>query len=82
MENILLENPWIILVIVIWTLPWKAVALWMSARRSQKIWFVVLLVLNTLAILDILYIFLFSKKMDNKNVGYDTYGQQSPGRFV
>lgn len=82
MENILLENPWIILVIVIWTLPWKAVALWMSARRSQKVWFVLLLILNTLAILDILYIFLFSKKMDDKNVGYDANGQQSPGRFV
>ena len=46
---------------VIWTIPWKAVALWKSARRGQKIWFVLLLVLNTLAILEILYIFIFSK---------------------
>jgi len=46
----------------IWTIPWKGVALWKAARRGEKIWFVVLLVVNTLAILEILYIFLFSKR--------------------
>jgi hypothetical protein len=47
---------------VIWTIPWKGVALWKAARRGQKVWFVLLLVLNTLAILEILYIFVFSKR--------------------
>lgn len=47
---------------VIWTIPWKAVALWKAARRGQKVWFVLLLILNTLAILEILYIFIFSKR--------------------
>lgn len=47
---------------VIWTIPWKGVALWKSARRGQKVWFVLMLVLNTLAILEILYIFVFSKR--------------------
>lgn len=46
----------------IWTMPWKGVALWRSAKRGEKIWFVVLLLANTLAILDIIYIFAFSKK--------------------
>jgi hypothetical protein len=50
------------LLILAWTLPWKGVALWKAARNGHKIWFVVLLVVNTLAILDILYIFFFSKK--------------------
>lgn len=49
---------------VIWTIPWKGVALWKSARRGQKVWFVLMLILNTLAILEILYIFVFSKKDD------------------
>jgi len=53
---------------VIWTIPWKGVALWKSARRGQKIWFVLMLVLNTLAILEILYIFVFSKR-DNGQQG-------------
>ena len=47
---------------VIWTIPWKGVALWRAARRGEKIWFIVLLLVNTLAILEIIYIFIFSKR--------------------
>jgi hypothetical protein len=47
--------------IVLWTFPWKGIALWKAARNNSKIWFVVLLLINTVAILDILYIFVFSK---------------------
>ncbi|MEK7627086.1 MAG: DUF5652 family protein [Patescibacteria group bacterium] len=49
--------------IAIWTLPWKGIALWKAARNGQKIWFIALLVVNTLAILEIVYIFIFSKKV-------------------
>lgn len=52
----------IIIILAIWTIPWKAMALWRAARNSQKIWFIVLLIINTIGILEILYIFLFSKK--------------------
>ena len=45
-----------------WSLVWKGVALWKSARQGKKIWFVVLLLVDTLGILDILYIYVFSKK--------------------
>jgi len=62
MEDFILENSWIILLIALWTLPWKGVALWKSARNAQKGWFIALLILNTLAILEITYIFYFSKK--------------------
>ncbi len=62
MEQFLMENQWIIWLIILWTLPWKGVALWKAAKQSQKWWFIPLLVLNTLAILEILYIFIFSKK--------------------
>jgi hypothetical protein len=46
----------------LWSLPWKGVALWKAARNSSKGWFVALLLINTLGILEILYIFIFSKK--------------------
>jgi hypothetical protein len=49
-------------ILAIWVIPWKGVALWKAARRSDKWWFVVLLVLNTFAILEILYIFIWSKR--------------------
>lgn len=62
MENFIQQNPWIIFLIIAWALPWKGVALWKAARLGQKRWFVALLVVNTLAILEILYIFVFSKR--------------------
>ena len=61
-----IQNPVVIFLISIWVLPWKGYALWISAKKGQKWWFVALLVLNTLAILEILYIFVFSKKGDKK----------------
>jgi len=61
MENLLLSTP-ILLLILAWTLPWKGIALWKAARNSHKGWFIALLVVNTLAILEIIYIFYFSKK--------------------
>ena len=48
--------------ILVWSVAWKGLALWKAARESSKIWFIVLLVVNTLGILEILYIYIFSKK--------------------
>jgi len=45
----------------IWSLVWKGFALWKSAQRKQLLWFVVLLVVNSFGILEILYIFVFSR---------------------
>jgi methionyl-tRNA synthetase len=39
--------------------------LWKSARNTDKVWFIVLLLVNTVGILEILYIYFFSKKKDN-----------------
>ena len=47
---------------MLWVLPWQGVALWKAARLSHRKWFVVLLVTNTFAILDIIYIFLVASK--------------------
>lgn len=56
-----MDYKWVLIILVIWSTPWKGMALWRSARRGHAGWFIVLLVVNTLAILDILYIFIFSK---------------------
>ena len=61
-EEFLLENQLIIWLILLWTLPWKGVALWKAAKNNSKWWFIAILIINTLAILEILYIFIFSKK--------------------
>ncbi len=57
-------NTWTLVIIVLWTLPWKGVALWKSAVKKEKWWFIALLVINTLGILEILYIFIFSKRKE------------------
>ena len=62
MEQFILENQWIILALAIWTVPWKGWALWRAARREQKKWFIALFLINTAAILEILYLFVFSKE--------------------
>lgn len=65
MINLTEVSPQLLILIylsVLWTLSWKGVALWKAARNKQKVWFIVLFLVNTLAILEILYIFIFSKK--------------------
>ena len=60
--SFLASNLWFIWLVLLWTLPWKGLALWKAARNGHKWWFIALLVLNTIAILEIIYIFFFSKK--------------------
>lgn len=76
MEEIFSQYPWIIGLILLWTLPWKAAALWRSARRGHLGWFLTLIILNTLAILDIIYIFFFSG-LKKENVKNDNLQQES-----
>lgn len=52
--------------VLAWSLAWKGVALWKAAHNGQKAWFVVLLVLNTVGLLEIVYVLGFSKKEDKK----------------
>ena len=56
----LLNSPYVWL-LLLGTIFWKGAALWKAARNSHKKWFIILLVVNTLAILEIVYIFFFSK---------------------
>jgi len=49
-------------VLIIWSLVWKGLALWKSAELRQKYWFVIILILNTMGILEIIYLFAVAKK--------------------
>jgi hypothetical protein len=62
--NFLSQNSWIFIAALVWVLPWKGIALWKAAKNNSKIWFVILLIVNTMAILEILYIFIFSRKKE------------------
>jgi len=67
----LLNNPsyqWLWLALIVWTLIFKGMALWKAARNNQRNWFLAILVFNTLGILDIVYLFYFSKPKPKDSV--------------
>jgi len=67
MTEFLRENSWLIFIMYLWVIPWKGLALWRAARRSDQKWFIALLLVNSLAILDILYIYIFGKEEKNNS---------------
>ena len=58
--NTMYGAPWLIIILV-WSLVWKGLALYRAARREEKVWFVALLIINTVGILEILYLYVFGK---------------------
>ena len=52
--------------VLLWSAIWKGLALWHAAKRNHPIWFVVLLVLNTVGILEIIYLFAIEKLSMNE----------------
>lgn len=59
----LLERyPLVLLLIVLWSLFWKGLALWQAARQGDRWWFVGLLAINSLGILEIVYLQFFAAK--------------------
>ena len=54
----------LIMVVALWIVIIKGYALWHAARNSQKGWFIALLVVNTLGILEVVYLIWFRQKSD------------------
>ena len=55
---------WLIPLLIVWEAAWKGVALWRAGRNAHLVWFIVLFIVNTLGILEIIYIFAFSRKRE------------------
>ena len=51
---------------VIWELTWKGFALWRAARNNHIVWFVCIIVFNTVGILPIIYL-LLNRSKNEKN---------------
>jgi hypothetical protein len=54
-------DPYLIVLILIWSLAWKGVALWRSAGLRHKYWFISILIVNTLGILEMIYLFFVAR---------------------
>lgn len=69
--NAIYETPSLLLIIMvlsIWSIIWKGFALWKASRKGQRNWFVAMLIINTLGILEIIYIFYFQKKEKKESI--------------
>ena len=56
---------WLVISLAVaWSMAWKGVALWRAGKNGHLVWFIVLFIVNTLGILEIIYIFAFSRKKE------------------
>lgn len=51
----------VVILVLIWTLLIKGIALWKSARSGHKAWFIFLLIVNAVGIPELVYLIWFSK---------------------
>lgn len=61
-NQIIEQSIWLFTFMLVWSLIWKGIALWKAARSEDKFWFVAILLVNTIGVLEIIYIFFLSKK--------------------
>lgn len=58
----------LLIFVIVWSMSWKLLALWKAARKNSLVWFVVLGIVNTLGILEIVYLFIISEIKKKKNL--------------
>lgn len=56
------SNPLLFTIVIVWSIIWKGIALWNAARNNQLVWYIVLIVVNTVGLLEIIYLLFFRKK--------------------
>ena len=71
--------PGVWVLIVIWTLVWKGIALWRAARAGQLGWFVALLFVHTVGLLEIVYLLFFAARAAPAVEPAAPWGEAPPG---
>jgi len=61
MQQFFINNMWALIILLVWSMIWKGLALWKAAHREQKVWFVVFLIVNTCGLLEIIYLFVITR---------------------
>jgi len=62
------SNPYLAVAFSTWIVVWKGLALWRTARRQDKLWYVILLILNTAGIAEIIYLIVTRDKNKSNKV--------------
>jgi len=64
-----LNKPELFIPFLIWSFFWKGWALWKAANKRQLLWFIALLLINTVGLLEIAYIFFLHRwDIDNGKI--------------
>lgn len=66
LENLLTLSPLLVL-LVLWEIIWKGFGMWRAGRRNEPVWFVCILIFNTIGILPIIYLIISRNKSSKKN---------------
>jgi uncharacterized membrane protein len=51
----------IIIILVIWDVVWKLIAMWKAGRKNHLTWFICIALFNTIGVLPIIYILIQRK---------------------
>jgi len=54
----------IVIILAIWEIVWKSIAMWKAARLGDKAWFICIVIFNTAGILPIIYILAVARKKE------------------
>ncbi|MBA2581997.1 MAG: hypothetical protein H0V01_01270 [Bacteroidetes bacterium] len=52
----------LIIILIIWEVIWKLIAMWKAARNNHIAWFICIALINTAGILPLIYILIHRKK--------------------
>ena len=58
----------IFMILGVWELIWKGIAMWDTAKKGKSTWFVFILILNTVGILPLVYLLFFKDKKKKGSV--------------
>lgn len=61
------NNTPLLLLVLVWSLVWKGLALWRAAKRGDKIWYIIILILNSLGLVEIIYLLTTNGKLKKQD---------------
>lgn len=62
-------HSYILVIVGIWDLIWKGLALWKAAQHKQRNWFIAIIIVNSVGILPMVYLKFFQKQSKVKKTG-------------
>ncbi|MGI6320433.1 MAG: DUF5652 family protein [Bacteroidales bacterium] len=58
----------ILIILIVWDMVWRSIALWKSARNKHLAWFICLIIFNTIGVLPIIYILIDRYKKKEEEI--------------